>query len=375
MKKSLADYLGDYGHDTNLRKNYEQDLLVQNRRFVTVITVFSGVMQLLLMIPDYLFISDQAAKTTILVLRAAVCLLSFLFAWVWLRIKIRTYAMYCRLMTGLEVLIVLLFLYVFYRYDPPEFIIQSMGLMIIIMVVFIIPNRFSIRLALSVGSFAAYQLLVRLILRDRLPINTYLAGTSYLLIVLVICIIFSRILDRHQFLEYKAKDQLVHLNMIDPLTGAYNRNKLIEAWQQWFAWSQRYAQPLTLVMLDVDSFKQINDEHGHSAADVVLIELVDLIQTQLRTTDLLARWGGDEFVILLPNTTADEAMKVLTRIRRILSQKPLAGCIAVHCSFGVAAVQSVSTLDTVIRQADSLMYQSKKAGGDQVCREIITSQA
>lgn len=375
MRKGLADYLGDYGHGTNLRKTYEQDLLVQNRRFITVITVFSGVMQLLLMIPDYLFLSDQSARITVLTLRAVVCLLSFLFTWVWLRKTIRTYAAYSRLMTGLEVIIILLFLYVFYRYDPPEFIIQSMGLMIIIMVVFIIPNYFYSRLVLSAGSLTAYLLLARLIMQDNLPVNTFMAGTAYLLIALVICAIFARILDKHQFHEYKAKDQLVHLNMIDPLTGAYNRNKLVEAWKQWFAWCQRYTQPLTLVMLDVDGFKQINDEHGHSAADVVLIELVDLIQTQLRATDLLARWGGDEFVILLPNTSGDEAMKVLTRIRRLLSQKLLAGCIAVRCSFGVAAVQSVSTLDTVIRQADSLMYQSKKAGGDQVCREIRTSPA
>jgi diguanylate cyclase len=119
-------------------------------------------------------------------------------------------------------------------------------------------------------------------------------------------------------------------------------------------------------MFDVDGFKAINDVHGHSVADIVLIELVDLINSQLRASDVLSRWGGDEFVILLPNTSVDESAQVLNRVRRLLSHKLLAGRIVVRCSFGVAAVESASTLDSTIRQADSLMYLGKKAGGDQV---------
>lgn len=366
MKKALVDFLYDYGHDTDLRKEYEQEHLKQNRRFISLIAVSSGLLQLLLMIPDLLRLSSQDAKVIILVLRVIVCSLSFTFAWFWLRRTIKSYIVYSRFVSGLEALAILLFLYVFSQYDPPDFLIQAMGMMVIIMVVFIIPNRYRYRLFLAAGGFASFLLLAKLVLNDNLSQNAFMAGFFYLLIALVLCAIFSRTLDKHQFLEYKAKDQLIHLNTIDALTGVFNRNKLIDAWEQWFAWCQRYGQPLTLVMFDIDGFKAINDEHGHSVADIVLVELADLINSQLRASDVLARWGGDEFVILLPNTSVDESTQVVNRIRRLLSHKPLAGCIAVRCSFGVAAVQSASTLDNIIRQADSLMYLGKKAGGDQI---------
>jgi diguanylate cyclase (GGDEF)-like protein len=366
VKKVLINFLNDYGHDTDLRKEYEKDQLIQNHRFVSLVAVSSGFLQLLLMVPDLLRLSSQNAKVTILVLRIIVCFCSFLFAWHWQRRSITSVIVYSRFATGLEAMAILLFLFVFSQYDPPDFLIQAMGMMVIIMVVFLIPNRFRYRLYLTSGGLAAFLLLARLVMQDSLSRNDHLAGAVYLTIVLMLCSIFSRTLDKHQFLEYKAKDQLIHLNTIDALTGAFNRNKLIDAWGQWFAWCQRYGQPLTLVMFDVDGFKAINDVHGHSVADIVLIELVDLINSQLRASDVLSRWGGDEFVILLPNTSVDESAQVLNRVRRLLSHKLLAGRIAVRCSFGVAAVESASTLDSTIRQADSLMYLGKKAGGDQI---------
>ncbi|MDW7658736.1 MAG: GGDEF domain-containing protein [Bacillota bacterium] len=366
MKKALFDFLGDYGHNTDLRKDYEQDQLIQNHRFVSLIAVSSGFLQLFLMVPDLLLLSSSEAKVTILILRTIACFSTFVFAWFWHRKSIKSYAVYSRSVSGLEAIAILLFLYVFSQYDPPDFLIQAMGMMVIIMVIFIIPNRFRYRLFLAFGGLTAFLLLARLVLQGSLSPNAYMAGLFYMLIALVLCAIFSRTLDKHQFREYKAKNQLIHLNTIDALTSAFNRNKLIDAWGHWFSWCQRYGQPLAIAMFDVDGFKKINDVHGHSVADVVLIELVDLINSQLRASDVLARWGGDEFVILLPNTSVGDSVKVLNRIRRLLSHKLLAGCIAVRCSFGVASVQSASTLDSIIREADSLMYLGKKAGGDQI---------
>jgi len=244
MAESLHHEAGDHDRQFYLRQAYDQDQLIHNRFFITLIALSAGLLQLIFLVPDMIHLAQGDARLTSLVLRLAVCSACLAFAWHNHRGRIRTYRQYCLQVTLLEAAAVLLFLVVFLQYDPPHFIIQSMGMMVIIMLVMIIANRYLHKLVLSSLSLVAFLVLAAIRLGDRLDLNEFLAGGFYLTVVLALCAIFARMLDKHMYLEYQAKHQLIHLSSVDPLTGACNRTRLIEAWNHWSAWNRRYHQPL-----------------------------------------------------------------------------------------------------------------------------------
>ena len=168
--------------------------------------------------------------------------------------------------------------------------------------------------------------------------------------------------------------QRIHeLAMTDPLTGLRNRRHFIQWAQRELDLANRHDLPLALVVLDVDHFKRINDSHGHLAGDQVLVELGQHCSAALRSTDLLARWGGEEFIALLPNTTAVLARQMSERLRAAAATAihlPLAQPVTVTVSLGVAGraagTGAAPTLDMLVRAADRALYEAKNAGRDRV---------
>ena len=130
----------------------------------------------------------------------------------------------------------------------------------------------------------------------------------------------------------------------------------------------RHAAPLTLALLDIDHFKQINDMHGHDAGDDVLRQVAAYLRQRLRSQDLLARWGGEEFLLLMPNTTLPQAQQLVDALRlgiRTLDTSPLD--IALSATFGISPVEtSALALEQAIKAADMALYQGKTQGRDQV---------
>lgn len=119
-------------------------------------------------------------------------------------------------------------------------------------------------------------------------------------------------------------------------------------------------------MLDIDRFKIINDTYGHNVGDLVLKRIADVILSRIRKTDTLARWGGDEFVILLSDTPLEAAIKVAEDIKIELHKLSIAGVPSVTVSMGVADNIGCDCIDTVVKKADDLMYQAKSEGRDSI---------
>ncbi|AVO53266.1 hypothetical protein C7A17_10945 [Ectopseudomonas mendocina] len=163
------------------------------------------------------------------------------------------------------------------------------------------------------------------------------------------------------------EQQLLHLATTDPLTQALNRRAFEERAGQALQRSQRQDLPLCLAMLDLDHFKQVNDRHGHTTGDAVLREFSLLCRHQARATDLFARVGGEEFILLLPDSDLDAAAQGLERLRTNLAESNLQG-LRISVSIGLAEWRPDETLEQLQQRADTALYAAKVAGRDRLMR-------
>jgi diguanylate cyclase (GGDEF)-like protein len=165
----------------------------------------------------------------------------------------------------------------------------------------------------------------------------------------------------------------------DALTGLLNRRSLLESTLREVARTRRYGDQLSVILLDIDHFKHINDERGHAAGDLVLAAVGRLLQAALRTCDIVARWGGEEFVLVLPSTSLEAGTQAAERVRALLANAEITDgtgkAIPVSASFGVASYVADETLGQVIDRADRAMYRAKSSGRNCVVCDTPTTPA
>ena len=187
----------------------------------------------------------------------------------------------------------------------------------------------------------------------------------------------SRALE-HAFLLQENKRlfaEVQRLAVTDSLTGLYNRHKLDEVMATEFERARRYKRPLSIIMLDMDGLKSINDTYGHPAGDVALKIVADAIRKTIRRVDLPARFGGDEFIIVLPEVGLDIAVRIAERISENIKpsedQKDM-----FSLSGGVAQLREEhSSAEDFIRAVDEALYRAKRAGGAQIMLPVIEEAA
>jgi diguanylate cyclase (GGDEF)-like protein len=174
----------------------------------------------------------------------------------------------------------------------------------------------------------------------------------------------------HDITERKRRhDDVTRQANVDTLTNLPNRRAFDDVFQQEIARSRRYDRPLCAAIGDIDHFKSINDAFGHQVGDTVLEKLASFMRNGLRTTDYVARWGGEEFTILLPETRLDAAEELLNRLRTDIANYviPEIGR-AVTLSFGVTACAKPDDADDLLERADRGLYTSKQTGRNKVTK-------
>ncbi len=176
-------------------------------------------------------------------------------------------------------------------------------------------------------------------------------------------ITFRDITDR-----LKTEQALQHKASFDRLTGIYNRLKFEELLEQAILESNRYKRPLSLAMFDIDHFKLINDAHGHQVGDEVLKEVAKLAKMTLRDVDSLARWGGEEFMILAPETTLEGMTNIAEKVRNTIACHPFSIAKRVTVSFGVAQFKEREAENEFLKRTDDALYIAKQLGRNRVER-------
>lgn len=171
--------------------------------------------------------------------------------------------------------------------------------------------------------------------------------------------------------EASYHEEIYRLTIIDALTGAYNKRYFLEYLEREIARCTRYERPLSLLMFDIDHFKQINDTHGHLTGDFVLREMSRRLLKRIRREELLARYGGEEFACALPETTHEGAVEFAEQVRGLVADEPFeyeGDKFNVTISIGVETLVSSKPVDPVefIKRADDKLYEAKRSGRNKV---------
>ena len=168
------------------------------------------------------------------------------------------------------------------------------------------------------------------------------------------------------WLEEKNR-QLERLSSTDGLTQISNRVKLDEQFREQLQHAQRYDTPFSILLCDVDFFKRINDTYGHQSGDQVLIEMAALLKRGMRQTDHVGRWGGEEFLVILPETALEDALALAERLRVTIAAHDFPGCsTSVTISAGLSGYRTGDTQDAMVERADQALYRAKSEGRNRV---------
>jgi polar amino acid transport system substrate-binding protein len=168
-----------------------------------------------------------------------------------------------------------------------------------------------------------------------------------------------------------AQQQILHAEISriaaeDSLTGLYNRRKINELIQHEIERSERYQKGFSVIIMDIDYFKRVNDRHGHLAGDELLKMLAQILLDTIRHTDEVGRWGGEEFVVLCPETNNEGASSLADKIRQKIEHSTFNAYGKQTASFGIACYQEGDTIDNIISHADEALYMAKNAGRNRV---------
>ena len=159
--------------------------------------------------------------------------------------------------------------------------------------------------------------------------------------------------------------------MTDQLTGANNRTYFNETGVKLLDIAKRSGKPISLAMIDIDNFKRVNDSYGHDVGDQALIHVANICQNNIRASDIFVRFGGEEFIVLLPNCSAEDATQTMEKVRKAIAEFSLRAMkdIDLSITVSIGVTSESDTIDNMLKKADAFMYEAKQTGKNKVCSQ------
>lgn len=267
--------------------------------------------------------------------------------------------------TVLEAMLLAGYMIIGYWMPSVSMPLRAFNTLFIVICIYLIPNHFFSHIIMAACCFLVF-LGYHIIIGMQLD-NSEFGGISvYLLLMLALCSgvsLYLQVSDRRSFYSDK---RLKELLLIDPLTGAYNLRKMTDEMEKWLPFCARYNLPFSIITIDVDDFKQINDTSGHLYGDQILKDLVRGLLDTVRDQDIVVRTGGDELMVLLPNTDGKSAAQMAERLLKMARNRDFHLARRITCSMGVAAWKSGMTAQQLRDLADRRLYMAKNQGKNRV---------
>lgn len=166
--------------------------------------------------------------------------------------------------------------------------------------------------------------------------------------------------------EVLKNNELCRIAATDRLTGLYNRHKFEELFLLEVKRSHRFELPLSMMLIDIDNFKSINDTYGHNQGDAVLKHLASVIQKNVRQLDILSRWGGEEFLLLIPGSDIGHTQQLAEKLRLVISNEQFGEFDTITVSIGISTLKEEDTLIQIFERADNALYRAKQSGKNKV---------
>lgn len=387
IQKPPFNFLGEF-RSPDIESHYQQNYREQIRHRLIFICIFTSIIYFLGIIPNIYALGSENRLHIMLMVRVMSLILGIaaaLTAWkkrlsVYLPITMFSYMTMVGVSESVEA---------YFLFNTYQGVIIPTAPIIVLMYYLFISISFSISFIPSIIMTILYSVTLLFLTESPLP-HTITIVLFFSLANLYGCyhvITFNRIrrgefyavveqqrlnsiLEREISIRQEAEKKLIRLSTVDDLTGVYNRRYFIELFEMERKSAVRYKRPLSLLLIDVDHFKKVNDTYGHDTGDIVLQSLTKLIYEAIRETDVLARFGGEEFIILLPETSLKMAIRGAKRICQIVEENPIIfseGTLQTTVSIGAATInEQYNSVDEIIKGADLALYRAKESGRNQV---------
>lgn len=347
-------YIGQF-IDKAVEKEYFDFEMKRHYKAIKSAAIIFGIIYMLFIIYDYLEFKSSLTFIRILTARSL-----FLFTSIAVYIainKMQDYSTLAPILTIYELVAIIVFLYILHQYDTLS-VFSFLSVVVINLAIYVTPNKFIYSSVLTVFLNMSY-FVFNYIKIEVVDTSSLLKIIAYDLIIIIFCNIGAYNTNLYKRKQFEYSRELLKASTTDSMTGIYNRAKFNEELNKWINYSNRYDTPLSLVEFDVDEFKKINDSFGHPYGDKVIQQIVLTVKNTIRNTDIFARYGGDEFVILLTNADFEQAAELVERIRNNIMEIKFDKLDKVSCSFGMCMHKENEDSETLIQRADNQLYIDK----------------